>query len=325
MNDIKLNGIADDLLILNKITVDRLFQLENCADCIALYVFYCKTAKWQKTDTVKANDQYVKKSLKWGISKIQKTKQALKEHGLIDIVQRRKDGKIEGWFIKVSYLVNERKADEIKIKMQNINNTQNQQVENCTSGIEETNALKENIKCLKKEIEMLKDNKKERKPKKQTNINNTQNQQVENCTSGIEETNALKENIKCLKKEIEMLKDNKKERKPKKQTKSYDEQITEYTQNEDLQNALKAFLQMRSFIKKPMTEYALKLMLKKLDELGNTDDVKIAILNQSITHNWQGIFPLKDEYIKQEKQSEKKYDQNGYESEEDLMKMFYGK
>lgn len=275
MNDIKLNDIADDLLILNKITVDRLFQLENCADCIALYVFYYKTAKWQKTNTVKANDQYVKKSLKWGISKIQKTKQALKEHGLIDIVQRRKDGKIEGWFIKVSYLVNERKADEIKIKVQNINNTQNEQVENCTSGIEETNALKEKIKCLEKEIEMLKDNKKERKPKKQT--------------------------------------------------KSYDEQITEYTQNEDLQNALKAFLQMRSFIKKPMTEYALKLMLKKLDELGNNDTTKIAILNQSITHNWQGIFPLKDEYTKQEKQPEKKYDQNGYESEEDLIAMLYGK
>ena len=275
MNDIKLNDIADDLLILNKITVDRLFQLENCADCIALYVFYYKTAKWQKTNTVKANDQYVKKSLKWGISKIQKTKQTLKEHGLIDIVQRRKDGKIEGWFIKVSYLVNERKADEIKIKVQNINNTQNQQVENCTSGNEETDALKEKIKCLEKEIEMLKDNKKERKPKKQT--------------------------------------------------KSYDEQITEYTQNEELQNALKAFVQMRSFIKKPMTEYALKLMLKKLDELGNNDTTKIAILNQSITHNWQGIFPLKDEYIKQEKQPEKKYDQNGYESEEDLMKMFYGK
>lgn len=275
MNDIELNDIADDLLILNKITVDRLFQLENCADCIALYVFYYKTAKWQKTNTVKANDQYVKKSLKWGISKIQKTKQTLKEHGLIDIVQRRKDGKIEGWFIKVSYLVNERKADEIKIKVQNINNTQNEQVENCTSGNEETDALKEKIKCLEKEIEMLKDNKKERKPKKQT--------------------------------------------------KSYDEQIAEYTENEELQNALKAFVQMRSFIKKPMTEYALKLMLKKLDELGNNDTTKIAILNQSITHNWQGIFPLKDEYTKQEKQPEKKYDQNGYESEEELMKMFYGK
>lgn len=273
MNDIELNGIADDLLILNKITVDRLFQLENCADCIALYVFYYKTAKWQKTNTVKANDQYVKKSLKWGISKIQKTKQTLKEHGLIDIVQRRKDGKIEGWFIKVSYLVNERKADEIKIKVQNINNTQNEQVENCTSGNEETNALKEKIKCLEKELEMLKDNKKERK------------------------------------------------RTPK----SYDEQIAEYTENEELQDALKAFIQMRSFIKKPLTEYALKLMLKKLDELGNNDTTKIAILNQSITHNWQGIYHLKDECTKQEKQPEKKYDQNGYESEEEFMKMFYGK
>ena len=275
MDDIKLNDIADDLLILNKITIDRLFQLENCADCIALYVFYYKTAKWQKTDTVKANDQYVKKSLKWGISKIQKTKQTLKEHGLIDIVQRRKDGKIEGWFIKVSYLVSERKADEIKINVQESNNTQNEQVENCTSGNEETNALKEKIKCLEKEIEVLKDNKKERKPKKQT--------------------------------------------------KSYDEQIAEYTGNEELQNALKAFVQMRSFIKKPMTEYALKLMLKNLDELGNNDTTKIAILNQSITHNWQGIFPLKDEYTKQGKQPEKKYDQNGYESEEEFMKMFYGK
>lgn len=171
------------------------------------------------------------------------------------------------------------------------------------------------------------DNKTDNKLKesKKEESNNTQNEQVENCTSGNEETNALKEKIKCLEKEIEMLKDNKKERKPKKQTKSYDEQIAGYTQNEELQNALKAFVQMRSFIKKPMTEYALKLMLKNLDELGNNDTTKIAILNQSITHNWQGIFPLKDEYTKQEKQPEKKYDQNSYESEEEFMKMFYGK
>ena len=257
MNDIKLNDIADDLLILNKITIDRLFQLDNCADCIALYVFYYKTAKWQKTDTVKANDQYVKKSLKWGISKIQKTKQTLKEHGLIDIVQRRKDGKIEGWFIKVSYLVSERKAEEIKIKVQDSNNTQNKQV------VQDSN--------------------------------NTQNEQVENATCGSEETNALKENIKCLKKEIEMLKDNKKERKPKKQTKSYDEQIAEYTQNEELQEALKAFVQMRAFIKKPLTEYGLKLLLSKLSKIGKNDAEKIAIVNRSVEHNWQGFFEIKEE------------------------------
>lgn len=167
------------------------------------------------------------------------------------------------------------------------------------------------------------DNKTDNKPNnklkesKKEESNNTQNQQVEIS----EELKQMQKEIELLKAENEKLKT--KKEKPKKQTKSYDEQIAEYTQNEELQNALKAFLQMRSFIKKPMTEYALKLMLKKLDEIGNTDDAKIAILNQSITNNWQGIFPLKNEYTKQDKQP--KYDQNGYGSEEELMKMFYGK
>lgn len=158
------------------------------------------------------------------------------------------------------------------------------------------------------------------KVSKKEKSNNTQNRQVEIS----EELKQMQKEIEQLKAENEKLK-TKKERKPKKQTKSYDEQIAEYTGNEELQDALKAFIQMRSFIKKPMTEYALKLMLKKLDELENNDTTKIAIINQSITHNWQGIFPLKDEYTNHEKQPEKKYDQNGYESEEEIMRMLYGK
>ena len=167
---IKLNDIADDLLILNKMTIDTLFKLDNCADCIALYVFYYKTAKWQKTNTIKANDVYVKKSLKWGIDKIKRTKNILKEHGLINIVQRRKDGKIEGWYVEVAYLVTQRNLEDVRIKVEEckenleqptiskINNTYNQQVEKSTSDNEEINALKEVIKSLKKEIKMLKEN-----------------------------------------------------------------------------------------------------------------------------------------------------------------------
>lgn len=155
-NQVKLNDIADDLLIFNKITVDTLFQLDNCADCVALYMFYYKTAKWQKTNTIKAVDLYVKKSLNWGIDRIKRTKQTLKENGLISIVQRRKDGKIDGWYIEVSYLVAKKKLEDIKVKVEESKNTQNQQVENSTSGFEDTNALKQKIKCLEKEIEMLK-------------------------------------------------------------------------------------------------------------------------------------------------------------------------
>lgn len=158
-----------------------------------------------------------------------------------------------------------------------------------------------------------------RKRELKSRVSNFERQNIKNCNADIQN---LKESNTDSNTDNNTV-SNKKERKSK--SKSYDEQIEEYTENEELQNALKAFVQMRSFIKKPMTEYALKLMLNKLDELGNNDTTKINILNQSITHNWQGIFPLKNEYTKQDKQPEKKYDQNGYESEEELMKMLYGK
>lgn len=158
-----------------------------------------------------------------------------------------------------------------------------------------------------------------RKRELKSRLSNFERQNIKNCNA---EYHNLKESNTDINTDNNTV-SNKKERKSK--SKSYDEQIAEYTQNEDLQNALKAFLQMRSFIKKPMTEYAFKLMLNKLDEIGNTDDEKIAILNQSITNNWQGIFPLKDGNTKREKQPEKKYDQNGYGSEEEFMAMFYGK
>ena len=152
-----LNDLAEDLLVINKYTIDALFHLENAADCVALYVFYYKTAKWQKTNMIKANDSYIKKSLNWGVDRIKRTKQTLKEHGLIDIVQRRRDGKIAGWYVQVSYIVAQRTAEDISIKvLDDSNNTQKQQVEPATSGDDDINALKLQIKCLKKENDMLK-------------------------------------------------------------------------------------------------------------------------------------------------------------------------
>lgn len=158
------------------------------------------------------------------------------------------------------------------------------------------------------------------KESKKEESNNTQNQQVEIS----EELKQMQKEIEQLKAENEKLKT--KKEKPKKQTKSYDEQIAEYTENEELQEALKAFIQMRSFIKKPLTEYGLKLLLNKLSKIGRTDEEKIAIVNRSVEHNWQGFFEIKEETSYQKSaQPENKYDQNGYESEEEFMKMLYGK
>lgn len=153
MENLQLLDIADDLLILNRNTIENLFKLENSADCIALYLLYYKTAKWQKTDTIKANDNYVQKSLKWGRDKTSKTKQILKDNGLIEIIQRRNNGKIGGWFIKIHYIISKKEQMKVIVEQE----VSKQEALKPTCGFEETNALRNNIKCLKKEIEMLKE------------------------------------------------------------------------------------------------------------------------------------------------------------------------
>lgn len=54
------------------------------------------------------------------------------------------------------------------------------------------------------------------------------------------------------------------------------------------------FLEMRKEIKKPATEYAQKLLIKKLGAMaaGNVDTA-VAILEQSVTSCWQDLYPIK--------------------------------
>jgi hypothetical protein len=107
MEDIELIDIADDLLIVNKTTIDRLFQEENL-NTLILYLFYYKTAKWQKHNPIKANDDYCKRCLHWGIDRLQLAKKRLKEMNLIKVIKRTTDeGKVQGWYVKVNYLIDE--------------------------------------------------------------------------------------------------------------------------------------------------------------------------------------------------------------------------
>ena len=65
----------------------------------------------------------------------------------------------------------------------------------------------------------------------------------------------------------------------------------------------KKYKLMRIKIKKPMTEYAEELIIKKLENLNNNKEGQIAILNQSIMNSWQGVFPLKGEYNERNNQN----------------------
>lgn len=117
-------------------------------------------------------------------------------------------------------------------------------------------------------------------------------------------TSALQGNTietKCnTEKEIEKSREDKETdtKKKKKSAKAdLDEMINSFTENEELREALKAFLDMRKSIKKPIqTEYAFKLALNKLKQLSDIDSIRIEIVNQSVEHNWRTFYTLQNSY-----------------------------
>lgn len=70
--------------------------------------------------------------------------------------------------------------------------------------------------------------------------------------------------------------------------------ISSYTESKDLQDALHDFVDMRTKARKPLTARAMKLSLNKLTELALDDVTKIAIVNQSIMHNWLTFYKLQN-------------------------------
>ncbi len=118
-------------------------------------------------------------------------------------------------------------------------------------------------------------------------------------------TKALPTVTKCYtEKEIEKEKsredteiDTDKKKKKKSVKADLDEMIDSFTENDELREALKEFLDMRKSIKKPIqTEYAFKLALNKLKQLSDIDSIRIEIVNQSVEHNWQTFYALQNNY-----------------------------
>ena len=88
---------------------------------------------------------------------------------------------------------------------------------------------------------------------------------------------------------------NKKEKENKKS--NIDKIIEAYTKNDLLVEAIRDFIKMRSTIKKPITDRALKGILNKLDTFTTNDLDKVEILENSIMNCWQGVFELKNKKV----------------------------
>lgn len=102
------------------------------------------------------------------------------------------------------------------------------------------------------------------------------------CNDTVTECNATEEE-----KEEEQEKEEKEEKEEKKNKKS-----ASYVADEELNNAILAFVDFRKKIRKPMTDNAIDLLISKLNKLSPDINTQIEIINQSILNGWQGIFPL---------------------------------
>lgn len=81
---------------------------------------------------------------------------------------------------------------------------------------------------------------------------------------------------------------------------SFDDLINNYTNNEELRQELKNHLATRKSKKTTLTNRAIELSFKKLDELvkkipiNEQEEAKIKIVQQSIERGWTGFFEVKE-------------------------------
>lgn len=120
-------------------------------------------------------------------------------------------------------------------------------------------------------------------------------QGVDKCPPDIEKEKEIE-----LETDLEQEEEKKEDKEPKKGNKgasassSYDALINDTFWSDAVKDTIYEFIKMRKLIKKPMTDYALKKMLNKLERISNgSEETAIAILDKSITNNWQDIFEPK--------------------------------
>ena len=93
--------------------------------------------------------------------------------------------------------------------------------------------------------------------------------------------------------------------------------VDKYTDNEKLKESIEAFIVNREKNKKPVTDRALKTILKKLDLMfENNDDLKIEAINEAVEKNWNNIY---DKRVKDFSRFENKETKLMFEIEEKEM------
>lgn len=105
-----LHPFEDEIINIGTRTALKLLSLGS--DELALYTFYCITAKRQsialrkRITTIKATESYCLRGLGWGHLRFRTTKKSLMEAGLVKNIIKKEDGsgKVIGYYIQINYV-----------------------------------------------------------------------------------------------------------------------------------------------------------------------------------------------------------------------------
>ena len=123
-------------------TIDRLSGYKNGWDALLLYFRYVRQARLQKTNTTYSKDTFMAQWMSWSMNKFYKVKKVLTENNLVETVIRNwADGKIEGKYIKVNFIIKEKKEEEASPTILSKNHT----MEKPSDGKMNTNAWSNKI------------------------------------------------------------------------------------------------------------------------------------------------------------------------------------
>lgn len=67
-----------------------------------------------------------------------------------------------------------------------------------------------------------------------------------------------------------------------------------YADDPELNAVIHHFIEHRRKIRDPMTDYAIKLFVDKVNELEQTTERRIKLINNAIERGWKTVYPLDD-------------------------------
>jgi hypothetical protein len=70
-----------------------------------------------------------------------------------------------------------------------------------------------------------------------------------------------------------------------------------FVDDDDLNNTILDFIEHRRKMRKPMTDYAVELFIKRLNKLATDKDDQINLINVAILKGWQTVYPSEEQVV----------------------------